>query len=238
MAAGVVPQSSCSLKPIAPPTSCSASPSGLAVLPLPEKAEIHRQAVGGLEHHPQMMRAGRAGRGAGARRRAGAAADERRQPAGQGVEGLLRADEVDVRVDSAGGEDQPFAGDGFGRHADDHARIDAFHDVGVAGLADAGDQAVLDADVGLVDAGVIDDQGVGDHAIEGVGLAHAGGLAHAVAEHLAAAEFALVAIDGEVVFDLQPQLRIAEADFVAGGRAVDFRVVRTLDFVGHWSYRG
>ena len=61
----------------------------------------------------------------------------------------------------------------------------------------------------------------------------AGGLAHAVAEDFAAAEFAFVAIDGEVAFDLEPQRRVAEADFVAGGRAVDFGVVRTFDFVGH-----
>ena len=35
---------------------------------------------------------------------------------------LLRADEVDVRVDAAGGEDQALAGDRLGRDADDHAR--------------------------------------------------------------------------------------------------------------------
>ena len=69
---------------------------------------------------------------------------------------LLRADEVDVRVDAAGRDDQPLAGDGLGRDADDHARRDARHHVGVAGLADAGDAPALDADVGLVDAGPVD----------------------------------------------------------------------------------
>ena len=35
-------------------------------------------------------------------------------------------------------------------------------------------------------------------------LADAGGLAHAFAEHFAAAEFALVAVDGKIFFDLEP----------------------------------
>ena len=43
---------------------------------------------------------------------------------------------------------------------------DAGHHIGVAGLADAGDAAVLDADVGLADAGPVDDQRVGDDAVE------------------------------------------------------------------------
>ena len=46
---------------------------------------------------------------------------------------------------------------------------DAGHHVGVAGLADAGDAAALDADVGLADAGPVDDERVGDDAVERVG---------------------------------------------------------------------
>ena len=38
---------------------------------------------------------------------------------------------------------------------------------GVAGLADAGDPAVLDADVGLDDAPVVEDQRVGDDGVDG-----------------------------------------------------------------------
>ena len=44
----------------------------------------------------------------------------------------------------------------------------AGHHVGIAGLADAGDAAALDADVGLADAGPVDDERVGDHAVERV----------------------------------------------------------------------
>ncbi len=109
---------------------------------------------------------------------------------------------MDVTVDAAGGGDQAFAGNGLGARTDDdiHARLD----VGVAGLADAGDAAVLDADVGLDDAPVIDDQRIGDHGIDralGLGSLR---LAHAVADHLAAAEFHFLAIKRMVVLDLDP----------------------------------
>ena len=52
---------------------------------------------------------------------------------------LLRADEVDVGVEAAGGEDLAFAGDDLGARADDDG--DAGLDVGIAGLADGGDAA-------------------------------------------------------------------------------------------------
>ena len=44
------------------------------------------------------------------------------RPRHHGVVDLLRADEVDVRVDAAGGGDQAFAGDDFGAGADDDRR--------------------------------------------------------------------------------------------------------------------
>ena len=77
---------------------------------------------------------------------------------------LLRADEMDVGVEAAGGDDLALAGDDLGAGADDdgHARLD----VGIAGLADRGDAAVLDADVGLDDAPVIEDQRVGDDGVD------------------------------------------------------------------------
>ena len=90
-----------------------------------EKAEVHRILVRGLEHAVHVPDARRAGRGVGAVRRAGAAADHRGDAAGQRVLDLLRADEMDVRIDPARGDDAAFARDDFRRRADDHARRDA-----------------------------------------------------------------------------------------------------------------
>ena len=93
-------------------------------------------------------------------------------PRGQRLLDLLRADEVDVRVDAAGGDDHALARDHLGAAADGdrHAGLD----VGIARLADGGDAAVLDADVGLDDAPVVEDQRVGDDGIGDVGRERAG----------------------------------------------------------------
>ena len=97
-------------------------------------------------------------------RRAGAAAEHRGDAGHQRFLDLLRADEMDMGVDAAGGEDLAFAGDDLGAGADDD--VDAGLDIGIAGLADRGDAAVLDADVGLDDAPMIEDQRVGDDRID------------------------------------------------------------------------
>ena len=94
--------------------------------------------------------------GVGAGGRTGAAAEHRGETAVERVLDLLRADEVDVTVEAAGGDDLAFAGDRLGRRADDD--VDTRLGVlGIAGLTDAGDAAILDANVGLDDAPVIED---------------------------------------------------------------------------------
>src|SRR5581483_7555602 len=106
-------------------------------------------------------------------------------------------DEMDVTVEAAGGEDLAFACDYVGARTDHDG--DPGLDVGIAGLADRGDHALLDGDVGFDNAPVVDDQRIGD---DGVGGALPVGdlrLAHAVADHLAAAELHLLAIDGEIL---------------------------------------
>src|SRR6516162_192860 len=99
---------------------------------------------------------GRAGRGKGAVRGAGAAAEHRGDATHERVLDLLRADEMDVTVETASREDLALTGDdvGAGANHDCDARLD----IGITGLADRGDHAFLDRDVGLYDAPVIDDQ--------------------------------------------------------------------------------
>jgi hypothetical protein len=180
------------------------------------EADVHREGVGGLEHARQVPRTGGARGGVGAGGRAGAAADHGGDAAHQRFFDLLRADEVDVRVDAASGEDHAFAGDHFGAGADGDGHV-GLH-VRVAGLADRGDAPVLEADVGLDDAPVVDDQRVGDQRVD-----HFGGqqlaLALTVADDFAAAEFHFFAVGGEVFFDFDPQLGVGQAHLVADGGA-------------------
>src|SRR3981189_483594 len=164
--AGVVPQSSCSLSAQAPPSTISTSAVGSEALPLP-----NRPMLTGIPSIACSMRARCHGPGvqvvaavpAGGRPRA--AAEARRDPAVKRLLGELRANPVDMRVDAAGGHDAALAGDHLGARADHD--IDAGLDVGVAGLADAADPAVADADIGFDDAPMVEDHGIGDDRIDG-----------------------------------------------------------------------
>ena len=62
-----------------------------------------------------------------------------------------RAVEMNVNVDRARCGDQPLAVAHRGAAGDDQAGIDAIHDGGIAGLAEADDAAVTDAEVALDD---------------------------------------------------------------------------------------
>jgi hypothetical protein len=89
MAAGVVPQSSCSLRPMAPASICSCKRVGQGRIALAQKAQVHGKGVGRLQHALDVPGAGRAGGGKGASRRAGAAAEHGGDAAGQRLFNLL-----------------------------------------------------------------------------------------------------------------------------------------------------
>lgn len=61
----------------------------------------------------------------------------------------LRANEVDVRIDGTRGEDVALTRQRLGRYTDNHTGSHALHHVRIASLTNPGDQAVLDANVGL-----------------------------------------------------------------------------------------
>ena len=138
---------------------------------------------------------------------------------------------MDMRVDAAGGDDLAFAGDRLGAGADDD--VDPGLHVRVAGLADAGDAAVADADIGLDDAPMVDDDGVGDDGVDRAGGARRLALPHAVADHLAAAELDLLAVDRAVAFDLDDELGIGKAQPVAGGRPEHRGIAAARQRIGH-----
>ena len=195
------------------------------------KGEVHGEAFGRLDHAPEMPRSRRAGGGVGAGRRAGAAAEHGGDAGIERLVDLLGRNEVDMHVEAAGGEDLALAGDRLGAGADDD--VDAGLDVRIAGLADAGDLAVLEADIGLDDPPMVDDEGVGDDRIDGPFAAGALALAHAVADHLAAAELHLLAIGGEVLLDLDDEVGVGEADLVADGRPEHLGIGGAGNLVGH-----
>jgi len=189
---------------------------GQAGVALAGEADVHGEGIGGLEHARHVPGARGASGRVGAGGRSGAATDHGGDAAHQRLFDLLRADEVNMGVDATGGQDHAFTGDHLGAGADGDGYIGL--DVGVAGLADRRDASVLEADVGLDDAPVIDDQGIGDQRVD-----HLGGqqlaLAHAIADDLAATEFDFFAVGGEVLFHFDPQVGVGQADFVTDGGA-------------------
>src|SRR4029434_9645235 len=94
---------------------------GSGAIALAEKTEIHRVLVGCLEHAMNIPDARSARGGIGSMGRASAAPNHRRDAACEGMLDLLRADEVDVRIDAAGRDNAAFASDHLGGCADDHS---------------------------------------------------------------------------------------------------------------------
>ena len=179
------------------------------------EAEIHGKAVGGLDHTADMPRPRRAGGGEGAVRRPGAATEHGGDAGHQRLLHLLRADIVDVGVEAAGGEDPAFARDHLGAGPDDDGDVGL--DIGIAGLADAGDAVALEADVGLDDPPMVEDERVGDDGIDRALPIGDLALAHAVADHLAAAELDLFAVGAEILLHLDDDVGVGQPYAVAGG---------------------
>ncbi len=126
------------------------------------------------------------------------------------------------------GEDISFSGDGLRAWPHGHSRGDPRHDVRVTGLTHTGDSAILNADVALVDAGIVHDQHVRDHAVQAVHADGPGSLAHAIAEGFASSKLALVAVYGEVSLDLYHQPGISEMYQIASRRPKHCRVCAAL----------
>ena len=217
IAAGVVPQSSCSFRQAAPARIISSSAAGREALPLPAKARLTGRPSAACSMRARCQGPGVQVVADGAGRRAGAAADQRGDAGGERLLDLLRTDEMDVAVDAAGGEDLALAGDDLGAGADDD--VDAGWTSGLPALPIFAMRPFGDRDIGLHDAPMIDDQRVGDHRVDRALGLRGLRLAHAVADHLAAAELHLLAVGGEVAFHLDDQVGVGEAHPVAGGRA-------------------
>ncbi len=226
---------------------------GARRIALARKGQVHRKGVRRLHHPPQVPGPRGAGGGQRAMRGAGAAAQHRGQAGMQRILDLLRADEMDVAVKAPRRQDAPLARDGLGARTDDD--VHAGLRVGVARLADGMDAPVAQADIGLVDAGMIHDQRIGDDGVDRALGPRALRLAHAVADHLAATEFHLFAVDGgvrpgapvhggpdvqgrQVAFDLDDQVGIGQTHPVAGGGAIHVGIGGTGNAAGHRWFLG
>src|SRR5262249_25827662 len=192
---------------------------------LTEKAQIHGEGVSRLEHPLNMPRSRRAGRGGRPRRRPRASAHHRGKAGIERLLDLLRTDEMNMDVDATGSNDLTFARDHLGSRADDY--LDVWLHVGIAGLAYRGDPPVLDADIGLHNAPVVQNDSIGDDRIDRTLAAGTLRLAHAVADDFSAPELHLLAVDGEILLHFDDEIGISEAHSVANRWAKHLRVSST-----------
>ena len=188
------------------------------------KAEVHGQAVRRLDHAADVPRPRRAGGGEGAVCRPGAAAQHGSDAGHECLLHLLRADEVDMRVETARGDNLALAGNHLCAWPDHD--VDAGLDVGVARLSDRGDAVALKPDVGFYDAPVIENERIGDDGIHRPLSVADLALAHAVADHLAAAELDLLAISAEITLHLDDEVGIGKPYPVPGGWTKHVRIDR------------
>src|SRR5260370_28386666 len=102
-----------------------------------------------------------------------------------------------MRVDAAGSDNLAFAGDRLGSRPDDY--VDARLHVGIAGFAYGGNAPVLDADIGLHNSPMIENERVGDDRINCAFSSETLRLPHTVAYDFPTAELHLLPIDHEVL---------------------------------------
>ena len=204
-------------------------PLGAHRVALAQQQHIHRERVHRPMDEAQMPGPRRHRGGLGALGRAGATAADRRDAGRQGLDGLRRRNHVDVRVEPARGQDLALAADDLGGRADLQLRVDAVADIGVAGPAERDDRAVLDADIGLHDSPPVEHDRIRDDRIRGAFGAGDRTLQHRLADRLASAEDGLVASDGQVFLDLDPQVGVGQPDLIPAGRPVQRGVLLTAD---------
>ena len=190
---------------------------GQAGIALACEGKVHGKGIRRLQHPPQMPRPGRAGGGKRAMRRPRAPAQHRGKARMQRIFDLLRADIVNMAVKPASRQDTPLARDDLGACADGDGDIGLR--VGISRLADGGDAPILQANIRFINPRVIHHQGVGDDRVHHPFSAGQLRLAHAIADHLAAAKLDLLPMGAcEITLDLDDQICIGKAQSVACGR--------------------
>jgi len=138
---------------------------------------------------------------------------------------LCGADKVNVRVNAASRQNQPFARNGLRAGAEHKRRCNAIHNIRVAGFSDTADFAVLDADIRFINAGAVNDQNVCNHGIRTFPIGHTARLSHAVTQGFSSAEFGFIAVNGKVLFHLDNQRSIRKPDPIACGRAEHIHIL-------------
>ena len=199
-----------------------------------EKSQVHWIFFCCFEHHFQVPRSRRTGRCICSVCRSGTASDHRCHAAVQCTVDLLRADKMNVGIDSAGSHDHAFTCQCLCGSSNRHARSHTIHDIRISRFADSDDFAVFDTDISFDDSGHIHDQCICDDQIQiSVFAAGLNGLSHTVTDGFSASEFNFISICGKIFFHFNDKARICQSYFIAHGRAVHHCIFFTGNFYAH-----
>ena len=119
------------------------------IVTLSSETKVQGQPVGSSKHVPHIELTWRARRGIRSRAWPSSPSDHSGGTGSEGLVDLLRADVVDVDVESTGGDDEFLARDDFGGGADGERGMDSGHDVWVSSFSYANDVTTLDTDICL-----------------------------------------------------------------------------------------
>ena len=130
----------------------------LTGIALTQKTKVHRKFVSSLKHTCHIPGARRYRCCVGACCRACATAQHGSDTGCQCFFDLLWANKVNMRVDTTRRDDLTLGGNNVGTRANFNGDIRL--NIRVTGLANGGDTSALNADIGFIDSGVVDNQSI------------------------------------------------------------------------------
>ena len=199
-----------------------------------EESKIHRIFFCCFEHHFQVPRSRCTGRCIGSVCRTGTASNHRCHTAVQCTVDLLRADKMNVGINSASSYDHAFSCQCLCGSSNRHARSYAVHNIRISCFSDSDDFAVFDTDICFYDSGHIHDQCICDDQIQiSVFAAGLNRLSHTVTDGFSASEFNFISIGGKIFFHFNDKACICQSYFIAHGRAVHHCIFFTGNFYAH-----
>ena len=122
---------------------------------------------------------------------------------------------MDMHIERTGGQHMAFTRNNLGRNPHDEIGINTRHNIGITRFANTGDAPIFNPNIRLVYPRIINDKRIGNHEIQRPILRHTRGLAHTIAQHLAPAKFAFIAINCIIILHFNDEMGIAQLNAVS-----------------------
>mmetsp|Transcript_21868 Transcript_21868/g.61967 ORF Transcript_21868/g.61967 Transcript_21868/m.61967 type:complete len:462 (-) Transcript_21868:448-1833(-) len=194
---------------------------GITGVTLSRETKIERQMIRGLEHHFEMGRGRCASRGRSSSGGACAATKHRGHTTGNRILNLLRANPVNMRIDTTGSQNQLFTSNHICGSPNNHVWIHALHHVWISSLSNTNDTVPLDTNVGLEDTrDRIHNECIGNDRIQSICRVDTRGLTHSFSQGFTSSKFTFVAVFGQIIFDSNLEIGVSQHHTISCGGTV------------------